>query len=87
MRLRGGMVKDQGRVTAEIGRIKAVGHEQEDVDVVRVDRARDERSEDHESRHVANRVRYAMYACKTEGQRLPAVGANPEAVQDLAEGR
>jgi hypothetical protein len=32
-------------------------------------------------------VRYAMHACKTEGQRLTTVGANTKALQDLAEGR
>jgi hypothetical protein len=86
VRLRGTVIKEKRRLAAQLGRLEGVGHDQEDIDVVGLALARNERPEDHESRQVAGRLGYAVDACETESQGLALVGTDAEAVQDLGQG-
>ena len=47
MRLRGSVVEENRRFSAQLGRVEGVSHDQEDIDVVGLDPAGNERPEDH----------------------------------------
>jgi hypothetical protein len=79
VRLRGTVIKEKRRLAAQLGRVEGVGHEQEDIDVVGIALARNERPEDDESRQVAGRLGDAVDACEPESQGLALVGPNAEA--------
>ena len=69
MRLRGAVIEEQAHVPSQLGSVERVGHDEEQVDVLRLRLTRDERSENHESRQVASRLSNAMDPL--EAQRAP----------------
>ena len=84
--LRGTVIKEKPRLALQLGCVEGVGHDQEDIDVVRRAFSRHERSEDDESRQVAGRLSDAVDSGEAQSQSLALVGANTEPVQDLAQG-
>jgi hypothetical protein len=53
MSLRGGMVKNQRCDPGQLGRVKTIIHDHEDIHVIRIRLARDERSKDHQTSHCS----------------------------------
>ncbi len=81
------MGKKQRGVPAQPGYVERIGHQQEDVYIIRVNFAGYERPEDHEPRQVAARLRYAINAHEAKSQRLALVGADAEAIENFMEWR
>lgn len=80
------MIREKRRLAAQLGRVEDVGHDPENIDVVGLALARNERAEDHESRQVAGRLGDAVNACQAQSQGLALVGTDAEAAQGLVQG-
>lgn len=68
-----------------MARVELIGHDEKQVDVLRLRCSRAERSEDHESREVASRPGDAIDAFEAQDQRLPPGGADAEPRTHLAQ--
>lgn len=68
MSLRGAVIEQQAHVTHQLGSIERVGHDEKQIDVLRLRLTRHERSEDQESRQVASRLSDAIDAFEAQDQ-------------------
>jgi len=85
VRLCGRMVEERRSVACQLGCIERVLHDQEHVHVLRLELARDERSEYHEARQMIGRLGEAIDTVQAEGEDFSLRRTDAELVEDLSQ--
>ena len=81
MRLGRSMVKEEGSVAGQAGRVEGVSHHEKDVDIVGGDLAGHERPEDHKSCQVAAPFGDVVNAREAKSEYPSLIGADTETIQ------